>query len=314
MARGPRVRSQERKTDAKNDSANGDPQEEEPVEDPHQHHHQTPSADRQRGYESNQERHTFGDNTASDYIHLLLGYRAVMRKGLFGSLMTLIMLVAPQVAPADAGRVVVRSRPPVRQVPVREVGIVDANGDGLWRIGCLGDSNTVATFFRPEKWCEFLEEIVDDSRYQVVNLGTAGATVNPQRRLPNSTDAFGHMELAVRESLDAVVLAYGTNDLLQGYTPSEIVEAYLLHEATAAEHGIDQYFVATVPRGGPPGSSPRRPNVNQRIQSAFPGRVIEFFRGFSFSLHYIDRVHLNAAGQRLRAKRAYPQLRPRGLD
>lgn len=191
-------------------------------------------------------------------------------------------------------------------------GFPDANGDGVWRIACLGDSNTEPfPPIRPRKWCEYLQELPQDALFQTVNISHGGATANPQTRDPAWEDAFLHTAMATQADVDAIISAYGTNDLLQGYRPTEYVEAHRTHEAAAAAGGIPTYFVATVPIIGtnPTQAWPRQ--VNDLLRIEFPGRTAEFFEGFRLDEHHLDGLHLNDAGQRLRAERAWEAIRPR---
>lgn len=194
----------------------------------------------------------------------------------------------------------------------RIAGFPDANGDGVWRLACLGDSNTEPfPPFRPRKWCEYLEEVPDDALFQTINISHGGATANPQTRDPTWEDAFLHTAMATQAGADAIISAYGTNDLLQGYSPTEYVEAHRMHEATAAAGGIPTYFAATVPIIGtnPAQTWPRQ--VNDLLRIEFAGRTAEFFEGFQFDEHHLDGLHLNDAGQRLRADRAWEAVKPR---
>ncbi|MEK7649344.1 MAG: GDSL-type esterase/lipase family protein [Patescibacteria group bacterium] len=185
----------------------------------------------------------------------------------------------------------------------------DINGDGIWRIACLGDSNTqTVPPIITKKWCEHLSDTINDSRVQVVNISHAGATVTHQQNNPDWQDAYLHVDLALQQNIDALVLAYGTNDHFQGRSPQEVIDAYLTHEQTALAAGVNQYFVATTPdiQGK---LVPRILLYNDLIRNTFSGRFLEFHSGFILEEHFnADGYHFNAAGQILRGQRAFEAI------
>lgn len=188
-----------------------------------------------------------------------------------------------------------------RQAPP-PVRFRDANGDGVFRLACLGDSNTVNE--PVPKWCERLAELIDDPRFEVVNLGWGGATVCVNLRF--KSDAAQQMEQALAAEADAVVLAFGTNDSLQGRRAEESLAAYREQADVAVAAGLDVFVAETPPMGGcideGCGAVWR---LNGFLADAFPGRVVDFFTGFGNEMFgAFDLIHLNAAGQMLRAERA----------
>lgn len=196
-----------------------------------------------------------------------------------------------------------------RVVERRIAGFPDANGDGVWRVACLGDSNTATFQLAPRKWCEYLQDLADDALFETVNISHRGATVNPQTNNPTWEDAFLHTAVATQAAVDAIVSAYGTNDLLQSYSPTDFVEAHRQHAATAASGGIPVYYAATAPIIGASSQSWSR-EANDLLRLEFPERSPEFFEGFVFEEHHSDGLHLNDAGQHLRAERAWEAVGP----
>lgn len=200
---------------------------------------------------------------------------------------------------------------PHLQVQVAEqtvpAAFADVDGDGVYRLGCLGDSNTIA-FPNQPAWCEILRGEIDDPDFAIVNVAVAGATaVTPNLRF--DSDAAMQMNEIVGQHLDAVVLAFGTNDAFDGRTGVQIRDAYLAQQATADALGIG-FFVATTPPihdcTGP--ACPSILEGNALLRSAFAGRVLEFFDGFTDDDFSPDGVHVNAAGQALRASRGLAVL------
>lgn len=176
----------------------------------------------------------------------------------------------------------------------------DANGDGVFRLACLGDSNTVQIPIA-EKWCERLAKLVADPRFEVVNLGWGGATVCPNLAFASTGEK--QLAAALELQVDAVVMAFGTNDRLQGRTPAEIVEAY---SALADAAGVEVFVATTPPMGGCSGAGCGRiVEANALLEARFPGRTVDFFSGFTDEHFRLpDRIHMNEAGQALRAERA----------
>ena len=177
----------------------------------------------------------------------------------------------------------------------------DANGDGVYRLACLGDSNT-SLVHGVAKWCEMLAERVRG--LEVVNVAVSGATVvTPNLRW--ESDATQQMAAALSLDVDAVLLAFGTNDRMQGRTTDEVIEAYLEQAEVAAFAGVTFYAAATPPMGGCMGAGCSWiVATNLLLHLAFPGSVVDFFTGVTDQHFRVpDRIHHNAAGQELRAER-----------
>lgn len=187
--------------------------------------------------------------------------------------------------------------------PIPPVMFPDANGDGVHRLACLGDSNTVPV---PElgivKWCELLAEMVPG--LEVVNLGWGGATACPN--LVFKSDAALQLQQALLRDVDAVVLAFGTNDRMQRRSVDEIVDAYVAHAEVGAAAGVDVFVATTPPMGGCSGEGcTQLYTLHLRLSSVFAGRVIDFFSGVSDEHFRVpDLIHMNGAEQALRAERA----------
>ena len=209
----------------------------------------------------------------------------------------------------------------VQQVHMRlPLGFPDRDGDGDFRLGCLGDSNTVPTASLT-RWCERLPALVDDPRFGVVNLASAGATAVPSGNSA-ATQVASALDPALR--LDAVVLAFGTNDTnLVNFSPDpalldtqilDIADALEEHAATLAAGGLTVYVATAPPRPrsiyGPNGYNERIVALNEEIRARFPARaVIESYDGFHpDASEIVGGAHLNQRGQDKRAWRAFQAL------
>ena len=186
----------------------------------------------------------------------------------------------------------------VEEIP--SVKFRDADADGVYRLGCVADSNTA---LRPgiTKWCELVRDALSDPDFDVVNVAVGGATVNPNLRF--ASDATMQMAEVLPQKVDAVVLAFGTNDVFQGRTPAQILDAYLAQQATADAAGVD-FYVATTPPIIPCQNCTGIEVGNDLLRDAFAGRVVEFHTGFGSEHFGPDGYHCSAAGQQLRAERA----------
>lgn len=193
--------------------------------------------------------------------------------------------------------------------PIPPVQFPDVNGDGVYRLACLGDSNTFSPPMpRFGRWCELLVEMIDSPSFEVVNLARAGATVCPN--LVYDSDAQQQLAEALAYAPDAVVLAFGTNDRLQGRATAVVQAAYVTLTEAAAAAGLTSYVATTPPLGGCVGAACTRIYwANIFLAFTFPGEVIDFFGGFT-NEHFVaeDRLHLNASGQQLRAERALAMI------
>lgn len=185
------------------------------------------------------------------------------------------------------------------------VGFRDLDGDGVYRLGCVGDSNTsLQGGFK--KWCEIIRDRFSDPDFAVINVAVSGATVNPNLRF--TSEAPMQMAAVLPQAPDVVVLAFGTNDTFQGRTPQQIHDAYVAQEATADAAGVPFYVATTPPIIGCPNCTPVIEQGNDLLRTTFAGRVIEFYAGFGAEHFGDDHYHLNAAGQQLRVERALDVL------
>ena len=209
----------------------------------------------------------------------------------------------------------------VQQVNLRTpLGFPDLDGDGAWRLGCLGDSNT-APSSSPQRWCEKLVELVDDPRFSVVNLAVAGATAIPSP-ISAATQVASALDPALQ--LDAAVVAFGTNDtnLVNFSTDPALFDSQVAniaghlesHVAALEDQGLTVYVATVPPRFkalfGPDGFNERIVALNEQIRSLFPASAIieHYDHVYPDTSEILDGVHLNQRGQDKRAWRAFQAL------
>lgn len=190
-------------------------------------------------------------------------------------------------------------------------GVRDTNGDGRIIVACLGDSNTESRWPPPytPKWCE---AVADAQRgWVVANHAVGGATVTRPTDARSSADDQLDGALA-GGPVDAVVLAFGTNDVRFGRTTHEIVAAYRAAMARVAAHGATAW-VALAPPIFPP--EPDRAAAIEALNAALRADVpapnlVDFATGMTPADFEPDGLHPNLAGQRKRAAAALRVLRP----
>lgn len=201
--------------------------------------------------------------------------------------------------------------------PVSPVGwddgrIRDRDGDGRITVACLGDSNTQPTPARPRTWCERLLDHLPAERWRTVNRGEGGATAVEFGSLIFADE---HLDYALEsDAADAVILAYGTNDLLTGgATPKDVGFAYSQLRQRARAAGVDA-FVALTPPVQPSAQDINSQilELNELLAELFPPtRIIDFWSDMSPE-DYVDDVHLGASGQDKRARAAWSALSAAG--
>jgi lysophospholipase L1-like esterase len=106
---------------------------------------------------------------------------------------------------------------------------------------------------------------------------------------------------------DLVITAFGTNDVQQG-AGGVAVGCHRVLEEMAAPAPV---LIGLVPPIFMPATdwNPGVDAINRQLRDAFPpNRVVDLWTGFGRQ-HYEGPVHLNAAGQALRAERVVAALR-----
>jgi alpha-tubulin suppressor-like RCC1 family protein len=193
---------------------------------------------------------------------------------------------------------------PVSPVAWDDGRIRDRDGDGRITVACLGDSNTQPTPALPRTWCERLLDILPADGWRTVNRGEGGATAV---EFGSMIFAEEHLEYALEnDAVDAVILAYGTNDLLfAGAAPKDVARAYSRLRDRAHAAGVD-VFAALTPPVQPPARdiNPEIAELNGLLAELFPSsRIIDFWSDMTPE-DYRDAVHLGESGQDKRARAA----------
>lgn len=183
----------------------------------------------------------------------------------------------------------------------------DANGDGLFQLSCLGNSNTFPDLERrPLSWCNATAPLIWNPNYRIANHAFFGAQVTEGQH-----SGKAQLETAFAWGSDAVILAFGTNDLALGRkTPSEIVATYQRLVEQAEKKGLTAYVATTPPtyQRGATWAAQVQP-LNSLLEQTFPPeQLIDFHSGFTQNYFLADGVHINPAGQELRAERAAARL------
>ncbi|MEO2168639.1 MAG: SGNH/GDSL hydrolase family protein [bacterium] len=189
----------------------------------------------------------------------------------------------------------------------------DHNGDGVIRLACVGDSNSVALGdIRPMSWCAALREEVWHRQFEVVNPSVVGAGL---RSFHEPKRGAVLLERALSEEPDAVLLALGTNDLDYFHADDVAGDAAdrvgkMKEFETKVLAAGAEFFVALVP--------PRYDGVdpagaldafNAEIRKTWPAeQILDFHSAMPRSLFRGDGLHFTGPGQAERARRAYAFL------
>ena len=194
------------------------------------------------------------------------------------------------------------------EVPNWHVTFPDIHGDGRTGLACLGDSNTIAWF--RDQWCEKLETLIPDSRFFIRNFSVAGVTATG-----NEAGSGTHqLDAALQsEAIDALVVAFGTNDLRlrrKSWPAEEVLATYKDLQARTLATGR-RFFIATTPPIFGPNEELSKTirELNELIRSQFsPEAIIDFDSGFTASMFRPDGVHLMPNAQSLRTTRAASKI------
>jgi lysophospholipase L1-like esterase len=210
-------------------------------------------------------------------------------------------------APADHDR-------PVPTAGWDDGRLRDRNGDGRIVIACLGDSNTQPTAALPRTWCRRLAEFAETRGWEVVDHGEGGATAVADGSMITADE---HLAYALEsDAADAVILAYGSNDVrLRGVTPTQVGHAYAQLWQRGHEAGIDVFVALTPPtHNGKHQVDAAIVELNEKLRQIFPeDRVIDFWSGFAPG-DFFDEVHLGESGHARRAQLAWDVLRAAAGD
>ena len=172
-------------------------------------------------------------------------------------------------------------------------------------LACLGDSNTDPghqAFLEQTGWCELIAARYPD--WTVVNYALVWSTAVARCESQNIYQVFcgdgpqGQMATALAQvHPDLVIAAFGTNDIVSGYSAAAVLEAYVDMASMADSNGAG-FLPALTPPTEDGTYADAIAALNDVIRSAFPSTV-DFFSHFR-PFEYADPLHLNARGQRHR--------------
>ena len=187
---------------------------------------------------------------------------------------------------------------------------------------CLGDSNTAAA----PSWCDMLQVLLPGRGWRFVNRAQAYAVSSHPEEFPLNGRSQLMRSLAA-DGGDAVILAFGTNDLLLGFAVADglgvsmdgslldrVVDNYLSLRKVARDAGRRTFVASTPPLAtqNRPFYEPVNPLVaelNRRLREAFsPAELIDFDSTMDEATDYRDAYHLNVVGQAKRAVAACKTL------
>jgi lysophospholipase L1-like esterase len=199
----------------------------------------------------------------------------------------------------------------------------DTDNDGIVRIACIGDSNTWSGWpgDGTDRWCQFLAalqptiltvpDLIEKPTEFLSSSEPQGYTLSACYD-PVLSQYYGWGVQRVAEAktqlADNILVALGTNDIrVLHRTPAEIIACL---QAVVAAAAPLRTFIATIPPDHSATADPVTINqTNALIVTTFPAsKVIDFSTGFGPEYFDADGVHLNDAGQQLRALRAQAKL------
>jgi lysophospholipase L1-like esterase len=189
--------------------------------------------------------------------------------------------------------------------------LLDVNRDGQFKLGVAGDSNNLFQGW-PIKAAALLPRAQVVNGHRLVDEPAIWEDA-AQSGTACRDGGAGQVPKLLRAGADVIFLAFGTNDLRggQGQTPYEVLACYQGLVAQAAQDGVE-VIVATTPPVYGDGPAIAANNLlvdqlNMLVRAAFP-HVVEFHDGFTQEYFLPDGVHVNDAGNDLRARRAIEAL------
>ena len=191
----------------------------------------------------------------------------------------------------------------------------DVDQNGTLVVAVVGDSNSIS--FAVNAWPEQLPaRLPSGGAWRGPDLVTepfdyANFAV-PSTGVCNDGGTWGAVQLAQAQAAHADVILDAFGDLTGSHTAAEYIAC---HQAVVAAAAPLKVFIATTHHVCPPFEDTARNAVidetNALIRASFPAQVIiDFDTGFDCAIHmWWDGVHLNQAGQDLRAERAVEALK-----
>lgn len=204
----------------------------------------------------------------------------------------------------------------------------DVDGDGVVRITCFGDSNTLRAWTEnaPPSWCEHLGEWVHARGWTIFNMGMFGAgAIDPDETFGGASlyagDWITQAMSDPQRHPDVAVLAYGTNDVKRGNRAEAVAQAIMGLRDRLEMAGV-RVVVATIPPTSLPGPAHRNRTIdrtNLLLRTALPpDALVDFhadvlesdFEPDGKRLLARDGLHFGAALQQRWAARVARLLAP----
>ena len=195
--------------------------------------------------------------------------------------------------------------------------LVDVNGDRVFTIACLGDSNTAVGWDdRPSRWCEYLAGSLSKAivrshglpalaTVKVTNFARAGTSLcGPAARWGYS---MTQLEEARAVHPDLILVAFGTNDTVFAITADQYAGCARALDAAASPVPV-LFALAPLMMPQPGLDWTKISRFNAALLAAFPpSRLLDFAEGFTAS-DLDGPVHVNDDAQRRRARIAREAL------
>lgn len=203
---------------------------------------------------------------------------------------------------------------------------------------CNGDSNTQSNWQgfpngTADGWCEQVgginrgvggSTIADSGAYfgtlplwggYYIDAEVAG--VDPFAQFATSGVFLGQAVRFPFPLADVVIMAFGTNDVRAGWTPSQIIHYLKKYRQRVIAAGGVPYIATTPPQFDDAcaisSNDATIQLLNQRIRGNWPQRYVEFHDGFDCADFMPDGIHLTAGGQAKRAAAAAAVLPLEGM-
>jgi lysophospholipase L1-like esterase len=180
---------------------------------------------------------------------------------------------------------------------------------GVTRVACAGDSNTCmgppstcGTGLEFPQWCELLDA---EPGFETVNLAIGGGSALSSPFSKGSPDydieGIAQLERALAVDVDAVIFAFGTNDLqFSTGTIAEITAEIVSLVERARIEGLHAFAIVV-----PPTSPPIEPLDTEGLNAALSAQLdgVQLIRDALGPADLLpDGIHMNASGHAKRAR------------
>lgn len=194
--------------------------------------------------------------------------------------------------------------------------VSDVDGDGTYKIGCLGDSNTNVLWWSGNGWCEQLQSLINLPNWTTHNYAWPSVTACDTGRIwyGASLDASSFVRKILQDlNPDHLVLAYGTADILLGKQPLEVVGCYENLKNIALADGVPSLITITSPRGTATDGLHHGniSELNEGLLRYFSrSELVDFYNDILWPDDFLpnDEIHMNNPGQTKHAQNVYDKF------